>query len=267
MSAVRVLRAVWPLLFIVPLWAGLRRFCWSRSAHVMLHATMTVHEELPAILLAAAVVSVGIVIVKLVRVNASLQTLRALAGVIPADLQRAVRMQVAALDIPEPKITYLEVETPICYTVMPGPAILISRGFIRGLDQSELALVMRHELVHVQRRDPLRGLLWHLGFSALLVPGFGGLERWLYDRRERRTNIVAGTLHDARFERLARHVRHAEIGIERSLGNAYAGALHPQFKQRFVFVRPVVAVSVFSALIASHLYFLNALPMLERHHC
>ena len=262
-----MLRAVWPLLFIVPLWAGLRRLCWSHPAHLMLHATMTLHEELPAILLAAAFVSVGIVIFKLASVNASLQTLRALAGVMPAGLRVALQTETAALDMPEPTVTYLEIETPICYTVMPGPAILISRGFIRGLDEAELALVIRHELVHVQRRDPLRGLLWHLGFSALLIPGFGGLERWLYDRRERCTNVIAGTLHEARFEKLARRVRHAEIGIERSLGNAYAGALQSLAARRFVFIQPAIAISVFFALIASHLYFLSALPMLEHHHC
>ncbi len=233
----------------------------------MLHATMTLHEELPMILLAAALVSIGIVIFKLVRVNASLETLRALAGVMPAKLRVALRTETDALNMPEPLITYLEVEAPICYTVMPGPAILISRGFIEGLDQSELALVVRHELVHVRRRDPLRGLLWHLAFSALLIPGFGGLERWLYDRRERCTSVIAGTLHERRFEKLARRVRHAEVGIERSLGNAYAGAFAPRSARRFVFVQPALAIGVFSALIASHLYFLNALPMLEHHHC
>ena len=233
----------------------------------MLRATITLHEELPVILLAAALVSVGIVIFKLVRVNASLATLRALAGVMPPALRHALQRQTAALGIPEPTVSYLEVETPICYTVMPGPAILISRGFIEGLDETELALVVRHELVHVQRRDPLRGLLWHLGFSALLMPGFGGLERWLYDRRERCTNVIAGTLHEVRFEKLARRVRQAEAGIERSLGNAYAGAFHPRSASRFVFVQPALAIGVFSALIASHLYFLNSLPMLEHHHC
>ena len=41
---------------------------------------------------------------------------------------------------------YLDTATPICYTVLPGPSILISHGFIEELTLDDLQLVVRHEL-------------------------------------------------------------------------------------------------------------------------
>lgn len=267
MISLRRITALWPLAFIVPMWALLGRFCWSRPVHELLHGTMLLHERLPMLGALAATISMGVVIVKIARVNASLTTLRALAAPQPDALRCALVEEARALAMRVPPVTYLDVETPICYTVMPGPAILISRGFIGDLDATELRIVVRHELVHVRRRDPLRGLLWHLFFSALLIPAFGGLERWLYDRRERRTNALAGAPLDARFERLTRRVRHTEMGLERSLGKAYAGALRPQVARKSVFIRPTLGAAVVAALVASHVFFMDSLPMLERHHC
>ncbi|GAC1453153.1 MAG: hypothetical protein PVSMB8_12220 [Vulcanimicrobiaceae bacterium] len=262
-----VVRALWPMIFIVPAWLAFGRACLWAPAHLAEHAYMFVHEHLPTLIAIAALCSISIVVTKLVRANASLATLRALSTAMPDTLREALASEATALGMAEPSVMYLEIETPLCYTVVSGPAILISRGFFEDLDDSEVALVLRHELIHVRRRDPLRGLLWHLAFSALLIPGFGGLERWLYDRRERRTNALAGHALDARFARLARRVREAEYRLERSLGNAYAGALRPNESKRTVFVRPALATGLISALIASHLFFVNSLPMLDRHHC
>ncbi|GAC1306343.1 MAG: hypothetical protein NVSMB19_18410 [Vulcanimicrobiaceae bacterium] len=267
MIRLRALRLLWPLLFIVPLWLAVGKRCWSRPMHAVVDGTLLLHQYLPFILVGAGTAAVIVVCWKIARVRASLGLLKTLGGSMPDALRCAVAAEAAAAGMPEPALTFLDVEMPICYTVMPGPAILISRGFIAGLVPAELALVIRHELVHVRHRDPLRGLLWHLAFSALLVPGFGGLERWLYDRRERRTNALAGAPGDARFDALARRVRHAELGVERSLGNAYAGALRRGPAPRFVFLRPALATGVFSALLASHYVFMSALPALERHHC
>jgi Zn-dependent protease with chaperone function len=265
----RALRTFWPLAFIAPLWLLLDRFCWSMPDHVVLHTTMLLHENLPAIVALAATVSILVIAVKLARVNSSLRTLRAIAGPLPEVLRRTVVNQATALSMREPPVIYLDVATPICYTVLPGPAILISRGFIEELSGDDLELVVRHELVHVRRHDPLRGLLWHLLFSALLIPGFGDLERWLYDRRERRANQLAGSLDRDRYAVLEARVRYAEHAFERSLGHAYAGALTPQHKKRtsFVFVRPVLAATVFGALFVSHAVFMHSLPFLQTHHC
>lgn len=267
MKRFRVVRTLWPVVFIVPTWLAFDRGCLWAPVHEAEHTYVFFHERLPAIVVLAALCSLAIVAFKLARANASLETLRALSTEMPDALRNALAREATALEMLEPAVMYLEIETPLCYTVAPGPAILISRGFIDGLADDELGLVMRHELIHVRRRDPVRGLLWHLAFSALLVPGFGGLERWLYDGRERRTNALAGRSLDARFARLATRVRHAEYRLERSLGNAYAGALRPSVSKHSVFVRPALAAGLFSALIASHLFFVNSMPMLDHHHC
>lgn len=269
MSALGRLRAAWPLLFIAPLWLVLDRLCWSQPTHALLHATMTLHAWLPQIIVVAAVVSLAVIARKLERVSGNLRTLCALASPMPQALRRALAIEAASFGLAEPRTVYLDVETPICYTVVPGPSILVSRGFIEELGDDDLGHVVRHELVHVARRDPLRGLLWHLFFSALLVPGFGGLERWFYDRRERRTNEIAGMMDRERYAALATRVRGAESAFERSLGHAYAGAFAPCATPRApgVFVRPVIALTSFVALLGSHAVFLDALPFLERHHC
>ena len=267
MRRLHIARVLWPFAFIAPAWLAFGRGCLWAPAHLAEHAYLFVHENLPTLIAIAALCSMSIVISKLVRANASLATLRTLSTAMPDRLRDALTSEASALGMAEPSVMYLEIETPLCYTVVSGPAILISRGFVEDLDARDVALVLRHELIHVRRRDPLRGLLWHLAFSALLVPGFGGLERFLYDRRERRTNALAGHPLDARIARLTRQVREAEFRLERSLGNAYAGALRPNQSKRTVFVRPALATGLFSALVASHLFFVNSMPMLDRNHC
>jgi len=265
----RNLGAVWPLLFIAPLWLILDSLCWSQQTHFLLHATMALHQRLPAIIGIAAILSALVIGWKIVRVNANLRTLRTLSGPMPASLRGAVESQARSLGMLEPPVLFLDVATPICYTVVPGPSILVSRGFIEQLEDDDLEHVVRHELVHVRRRDPERGLLWHVLFSALLVPGFAELERWLYDRRERRTNELAGTIDRDRYAALAARVRRAEDTFARSLGRGYAGALAPRRCERktLIFLRPALALTVFGALVGSHAVFMSALPFLERHHC
>ncbi len=53
----RALQTFWPVAFIAPLWLLLDRFCWSVPDHVVLHATMLLHENLPAIVAIAGTVS------------------------------------------------------------------------------------------------------------------------------------------------------------------------------------------------------------------
>ena len=265
----RALRTIWPVAFIAPLWLLLDRFCWSVPDHIVLHMTMMLHEHLPTIVTIAAGMSLLVIAGKLARVTSSLRTLRTMAGPLPETLRSAVLREASLLNMPPPSVIYVDVATPICYTVLPGPSILLSRGFLDDLEPVDLAIVVRHELVHVRRYDPLRGLLWHLLFSALLVPGFADLERWLYDRREGRANELAGQLDRVRYAAIETRVRLAEYTFERSLGHAYAGALAPQHRKRRVpiFLQPALAGVVLVALVASHAVFMHALPFLETHHC
>ena len=267
MRRLRSLNVLWAFVFIVPTWLALGHSCRSNPIDAFVHVTMFLHARLPEIVTLAILASLAAVTMRLVRADASLATLHALAAPLPHSLATALAREAARLEIAVPAVTYLDVAMPLCYTVVPGPAILISRGFLSELDDDALALVFRHELIHVRRRDPLRGLLWHLAFSALLIPGFGGLERWLYDRRERRTAALAGGAVDARFAQLGIRVRDTERRLEGSLGRAYAGALRPERVKRYVFLRPALAASVFAALLASHHFFITAMPMVDRHHC
>jgi len=225
------------------------------------------HPLMPALLGLASIASIASVVVRIARVRKNMKTLHALASVAPERLVTALRAESIATKTPEPRLIFLDVETPLCYTVVPGTTVLVSRGFVDGLDDRELAIVVRHELAHVARRDPLRGLLWHLAFAALLVPGFDGIERLLYDRRERQATAIAGSLNPSRFDELAQRVRDSELAFERSLGAGYAGAFRPRAVRRPPLVRPGLGAAVLIALLASHWFFSATVPVLERHHC
>jgi len=217
---------------------------------------------MPALLAIVSPASVVNVIARIVRVRTSLATLHTLASKAPQRLLWVLRAQRIAVGTREPRLIFLDIETPLCYALMIGMTVLISRGFIDGLNPDELAIVVRPELVHGAQRGPLRGFCWHLAFAAPLVPGFDYIERWLYDRRERCATALAGTLADkTRFDEFARRVLGSELASERSLGTVYAGALRP----RTAHTNPRAAVLV--ALFASHWIFSKTMPVLERHHC
>ncbi|MDQ2995868.1 MAG: M56 family metallopeptidase [Chloroflexota bacterium] len=49
--------------------------------------------------------------------------------------------------------------TAFCYGLL-RPRILVTTGLFNGLTLSEVDAVLRHERHHLQRRDPLRAVLW-----------------------------------------------------------------------------------------------------------
>jgi hypothetical protein len=57
----------------------------------------------------------------------------------------------------------------LCYGLLQ-PRLLLSTAALTGLSSAELEAVLRHELVHLRRRDPLRRLLLRALTDALPLP-------------------------------------------------------------------------------------------------
>ena len=58
---------------------------------------------------------------------------------------------------------------------MPGGHVLLLRGLLRQADgPDEIAGVMAHEIGHVMRRDPIRGLVTHIGVGVAAQVAIGG---------------------------------------------------------------------------------------------
>ncbi|WP_130290024.1 M56 family metallopeptidase [Pseudonocardia sediminis] len=68
------------------------------------------------------------------------------------------------------------------------PRLYVSRGAVERLAADELAAVLAHEEAHLQRRDPLRGLLRRAGADVLF---FAPLARHWDHRRRLRAELAA----------------------------------------------------------------------------
>jgi Zn-dependent protease with chaperone function len=262
---VRFVRALWPVIFLVPLswWAD--RGCSFAGVDPAYHATLWIHERLGWFVAALAAISAGVVIGKVVVARRRFARLKAVAEPMPARLESALQRAAAELEISVPTVLYLELAAPIATTIF-GRTVLLSRGFVEGLDDNDLELVARHELAHVRHRDALVGVLWHLAFAALLVPGFEPLERRLHLRRERAANLAAATGHEERYVSLVARLSHggqlcadARLGLE-------AAAPRPDDRW-LVWIAPIAVFSLAVALPLSHLAFRHDLPFLLAHHC
>jgi Zn-dependent protease with chaperone function len=190
---VRFVRALWPIVLLIPLswWAD--RGCGFAGVDSLYHATVWIHERLGWFVAALAAASVLVVIGKIVVARLRFSRLLDLAEATPERVCRAFAAAATELGVRVPHIAYLDVSGPIATTVF-GPVVLLSRGFADALNDDDLLLVARHELVHASRHDASVGVLWHLAFAALLLPGFEPLERRLHAARERRANAIAADL-------------------------------------------------------------------------
>src|SRR5260370_26217732 len=62
-----------------------------------------------------------------------------------------------------------EFPVALCYGLL-HPRLLVSTAALRGLSSPEVEAVLRHEQVHLRRRDPLRRLLVHALTEPLPLP-------------------------------------------------------------------------------------------------
>jgi Zn-dependent protease with chaperone function len=262
---VRFIRALWPIVFLVPLswWAD--RGCEFAGVDPLYHATLWIHERLGWFVGAIAVLSAAVVLTKIVVARLRFARLRAVAEPLPARVRAAIERSSAALAVAVPPVLYVDLAAPIATTVF-GRTIVLSRGFIDPLDDPDLELVMRHELAHVRKNDAVAGVLWHLAFAALLIPGFEPLERRLHARRERAANVTAA---EGRVERyvslVARIARGTDVCAGARLG-LEAAVRRPEDRW-LVWVAPVAVTCLAIALPLSHAAFRHDLPYLLAHHC
>jgi hypothetical protein len=262
---VRYIRALWPVIFLVPLSWWAERGCGFAGVDPLYHATLWAHERLGWFVGALAILSAGVVIGKIVVARLRFARLRAVAEPVPERVQAAAERATAVLGGAAPSILYVDLTAPIATTVF-GRTVVFSRGFIEGLDDANLELVVRHEVAHVRRGDATAGVLWHLAFAALLIPGFEPLERRLHARRERSANLAAAEGREARYLALVGRVAHggamcadARLGLE-------AAARRPADRW-FVWIAPLAVTCLGVALPLSHAAFRHDLPYLLSHHC
>lgn len=261
----RFIRALWPIVFLVPLswWAA--RGCQFAGVDPIYHATVWVHERLGWFVAALAVLSASVVIAKIAVARIRFRRLRDVAEPAPPRLQRTLERLSAGLAVTVPALLYVDLAAPIATTVFGG-AIVFSRGFIEPLDEVDLELVVRHELAHIRRADATAGVLWHLAFAALLVPGFEPLERRLHASRERAANVAAAKGMEERYLALvASSSRTAQLCADARLGLEAAA---PRAEDRWlVWIAPLAVACLAVALPLSHTAFRHDLPYLLTHHC
>ena len=261
----RFIRALWPIIFLVPLTWWADRGCELAGVDPLYHTTLWIHERLGWFLGALALLSTAVVLTKIVVARLRFARLRAFAETMPARLQAAVERASRELDVAVPSVLYVDLAPPIATTVF-GRTIILSRGFIELLDDEELELVARHELAHVRHDDAAAGVLWHLAFAALLIPGFEPLERRLHARRERAANVAAANGREERYLSLvARISRGADVCADARLG-LEAAARRPEDRW-LVWVAPLAVACLAIALPLSHAVFRHDLPYLLAHHC
>lgn len=261
----RFVRALWPIVFLIPLswWAD--RGCGLAGVDPLYHATVWIHERLGLFVAALALASIVLVFGKIIVARLRFSRLLDLAEITPDRVQRSFATAGAELPVNAPRVAYLDVSLPIATTVF-GPVVLISRGFANALDNDELLLVARHELVHASRHHATVGVLWHLLFAALLLPGFEPLERRLHAAREREANTRAAEAREAKYRILVgRLLPGASLCAEAGLG-LEAAARRPEDRWLAWFA-PIVIILLAVALPWSHREFMHARPYLISHHC
>ncbi len=262
----RVARWAWPLVFLVPLTLVAGRGCRFPGVDPAYHSMLWTHEHLPVLYVAAAGVAALAVTIRVVRARARAATLFSLATPLPPALADAFAVESARLLMPVPTLAYLDVAAPLCFALLGGrSSVVVSRGFVEDLDSDELAMVARHELLHIKHRDPLRGFMWHLAFAALLLPAFSALERWLTSRRELRTNLEAADA-DADLDRYAQLLV-SRARERRSLCIEALGAPERNRGLLSALAAPAMVVIVLASLALSHAWFLEHLSYLSAHHC
>ncbi len=261
----RLVRVLWPVIFLIPLswWAD--RGCGFAGVDPLYHATVWIHERLGWFVAALASVSVIVVLGNIIVARFRFSRLLDLAEALPERVDRAFAAAGAELGARLPRIAYLDVARPIATTVF-GPVVLLSRGFTDALNDNDLLLVARHELVHASRHDASVGVMWHLAFAALLLPGFEPLERRLHAAREQRANFTAAGEREEQYVALiGRLARGTALCAGAGLG-LEAAARRPDDRW-LSWAAPIIIVLFAVALSLSHREFMHDLPFLLAHHC
>lgn len=268
-------RALWPLIFLLPLGILAGRFCWLNIVDPVYHSLVWLHEHLISILLAFAVLSIAMATYRFIQVQDRLRLLRSFRSDPPADLKVVFNEEASAKQI-DVRLEYIDVPTRFCFTIFSGPTIVISRGFAEDLSPYQLELVARHEVLHVQRRDPWRSMGWHLFFAGLVLPGFDAPETILHLRRERAVDlaIVKQTQDAQGYQDLLKHCSRRRDGAYGAICTSSIGVHRgardldqaPGYLWEHSFPA-MVSIATLGLVFFSHSLFMSSLPYLKQHHC
>ena len=258
----RVARILWLLLFLIPLGFFADRFCYINIADPLYHGLMWLHERLPLLFVALGAVSVFAAVFRYTRIRGQLRAIEMMRSPSPLELRLAFENAAAGREPID--LVYIDVPSVFCFTVFGG-RVVVSRGFEELLDADEFRLVAEHEAIHIARRDPLRALLWHLLFAALIVPGFERLEDVLYARRERHVDhfvrSVDAVVYDALLGRF-------DATICGTPGAAFrSGAPNDGADAARILVPAAIPIALLALLVVSHVLFVKNLSYLQAHHC
>jgi len=269
-------RASWPLIFLLPLGIVAGQLCWINIVDPTYHGLLWLHERLISVLIILAIVSVSVATYRFFRVQDSLRLLLSLRAEPPADLERIFSTEADAQRV-NAQLQYIDIPHRFCFTIFSGPSIIVSRGFIEQLDPRDLAMVAKHEVLHVRRRDPWRSIAWHLFFAGLVLPGFEPLETILHLRRERAvdTSVVQRSDDAQGYHNLLKRCStrrdhsHGAICTNRIGADNQARYLD-QVPQGYLWKRSapaLISLATLALVFVSHSFFLTNLQYLQTHHC
>jgi hypothetical protein len=224
---------------------------------VLYHTMVALHERLPEGLGFAAACAVCFSSARAWQSRLNFTALQHLAQEAPREIQTAFDIESQKLGLKASTLSFLPVDQPLCFA-LDSKTVVASQGFFIGLDSQEIEFVVRHELLHLKRRDPLRGILWHVFFAGLLFPAFGGIERKLSLRREQCVHQLAAASDPIRYTRLLRRA---------SFRQALCVKPEAAKQSKFASTAPVFALVMLAGLMYSHVIFLETLQYLIRHHC
>ena len=262
----RFARLFWILVFLVPLGALADRLCYVDLADPTYHTLMWMHERLPLIFIALAALSAFAALLRFMRIQGQLRALEALRSRTPDPVLRAFERAAARTSNAPLDVVYIDIAAMFCFAVVSG-RIVLSRGFVELLNDDELRLVAAHEVLHIRAADPIKAILWHLFFAALILPGFDRVEELLYAQRERAVDHVARKISPVAYDAL---LKRFDTQLCAATPSAAFRALDAPKKRMFAaraLAPAIIPVTLLAVLAASHVFFVQNLPYLQSHHC
>jgi Zn-dependent protease with chaperone function len=250
-SLIGIVRLTWPALFLVPLGLFAGKYCWLDFVDPAYHSLLWLHQHMLTVVATLGALSIAAAVHRFARSQLGLRRLRRFAAEPP---DRVARVFSAA----NLQWTYIQSDRSFCFTTFEGPTVFISSKLALELSEEQLAMVVDHERLHIVRKDPLRALLWHLFFAALIVPGFQGIEEALHRARETRVDELVGS---------SLHLHSEYASLRASL------AQHKEQMRRASIITPSAIVTACVSLFLlgvvglSQVWFSVTMPYLMLHHC
>lgn len=261
----RAVRVLWIVLFLLPLGIFADRLCYIDLVDPTYHGLLWMHERLGLVFAALALVSAGAALGRFIRIQGQLRGLETLRSAVPPSLADAFVQARRRTGVRTFDLVYIDVPLVFCFAVFGG-RVIVSRGFVELIDREDLPFVAVHELMHLRSADPVKALLWHLFFAALIFPGFGAIEEALYQRRERRVDKLVRGTGSSRYDTLLER-----LGVSSCAGTPLSAFRSLEMRSPATAMQPMLCAAVplglLALLLISHLLFMQNLPYLQTHHC